>query len=53
MTTEKAKEELRYLEDTISLLSSMVSGGEAHSEQSLTMVMESMNILYRRLQQLK
>ena len=41
----KNKEEVRYLKDTISLLNSMVVGGETHSESSLARVRESMSIL--------
>ena len=39
------KQEVRYLKDTISLLNSMVVGGETHSESSLARVRESMSIL--------
>ena len=39
------KQEVRYLKDTISLLNSMVVGGENHSESSLARVRESMSIL--------
>ena len=38
-------QEVRYLRDTISLLNSMVIGGENHSESSVTRVFESMSIL--------
>ena len=42
-------QDVRYLKDTISLLNSMVVGGEDHSESSVTRVYESMSILNKRL----
>lgn len=38
-------QEVRYVKDTISLLNSMVIGGENHSETSKSRVLEAMSIL--------
>lgn len=38
-------QDVRYIMDTISLLNSMVIGGENHSDSSVTRVFESMSIL--------
>ena len=42
-------QDVRYIMDTISLLNSMVIGGENHSDSSVTRVFESMSILNKRL----